>query len=175
MKKLKNFVIILILIITIFSSIGIATSVSKEKNNLSLENEIIIKNQQGFYNITVFETWEILNQTLDTKPVLIDVRRIEEYVFERINPPHPSDWPRWFPYQYRQNINTGAILNEGFLLKIFINYFQNNDMILYCRTGRRSYFAAQILVDNDFNGEIYNMIGGIVEWKNAGFPTSKIF
>ena len=31
--------------------------------------------------------------------------------------------------------------------------------------------AANILVENNFNGIIYNMLGGLKEWKNKGYPT----
>ena len=31
--------------------------------------------------------------------------------------------------------------------------------------------AANILAENNFNGTIYNMLGGLNEWKNQGYPT----
>lgn len=31
--------------------------------------------------------------------------------------------------------------------------------------------AANILIDNEFNGTIYNMLGGITAWKAADYPT----
>ena len=37
--------------------------------------------------------------------------------------------------------------------------------------GSRSRSAALILVNNEFNGTIYNMLGGITEWKGEGYPT----
>ena len=42
--------------------------------------------------------------------------------------------------------------------------------LVYCRSGRRSAEASDILVDLGFN-DVYNMTGGILDWEAAGFPT----
>lgn len=43
-------------------------------------------------------------------------------------------------------------------------------IITYCRSGRRSASAADILVKNGFT-PVYNMEGGILEWESKGYPT----
>ena len=43
--------------------------------------------------------------------------------------------------------------------------------ILYCKSGTRSTEAANILVAHNFTGVIYNMLGGIDGWIQAGYPT----
>ncbi|MDP3103370.1 MAG: rhodanese-like domain-containing protein [Candidatus Methanoperedens sp.] len=45
-------------------------------------------------------------------------------------------------------------------------------ILVYCRSGRRSVAASEILVKNEFT-QIYNMKGGITEWKNAGYEVVK--
>ena len=45
------------------------------------------------------------------------------------------------------------------------------EIILYCRSGYRSFEATNLLIDNEFNGTIYNMLGGINAWRAAGYPT----
>lgn len=45
-------------------------------------------------------------------------------------------------------------------------------IIVYCRTGSRSTQAAEILIKNNF-GPVYNMLGGITEWQNKGYPVKK--
>lgn len=45
-------------------------------------------------------------------------------------------------------------------------------ILVYCRTGVRSVTASEILVKNGFN-QIYNMQGGIIGWKNAGYEVVK--
>lgn len=45
-------------------------------------------------------------------------------------------------------------------------------VIIYCRTGKRSSNAAKILEENGFM-QIYNMLGGITEWIEKGYPVVK--
>jgi rhodanese-related sulfurtransferase len=167
---LKKISTIIILLLVLLSSVVVAISAST--NDIPAEKKPQFQGEQGYYNITVFETWDKLNSTSGDKPVLIDVRRIEEYLTERIKTPYPEDWPRWFPYQYKAYELGGAIINQGILLQIFIRYFDGQDIILYCRTANRTTSAAEILVANGYNGTVYNMLGGIVEWKQAGLPIS---
>ena len=44
--------------------------------------------------------------------------------------------------------------------------------LVYCRSGRRSAVASQILVDNGFK-QVYNMNGGIIEWTNSDYNVEK--
>jgi len=48
--------------------------------------------------------------------------------------------------------------------------YSGNDVIVYCKSGTRSSSAANILASNEFNGTIYNMLGGITSWRNS-YPT----
>ena len=45
-------------------------------------------------------------------------------------------------------------------------------ILVYCRSGRRSALASDILVKNGFS-QVYNMKEGIDSWINAGYPTVK--
>lgn len=49
---------------------------------------------------------------------------------------------------------------------------KNKTYLIYCRTGRRSGIALGIMKELNFR-EVYNMLGGIVQWKEAGLPTVK--
>ncbi len=49
---------------------------------------------------------------------------------------------------------------------------RDKKILVYCRTGGRSVTASEILVKNGFT-QIYNMKGGITEWKNAGYEVVK--
>ncbi len=42
--------------------------------------------------------------------------------------------------------------------------YKNSEIIVYCRSGRRSKIASEILVKNGFK-RVYNLSGGIIEWK----------
>jgi rhodanese-related sulfurtransferase len=42
--------------------------------------------------------------------------------------------------------------------------YQDSPILVYCETGRRSSFAVNYLIENDFT-EIYHLDRGIVAWK----------
>jgi len=45
---------------------------------------------------------------------------------------------------------------------------KNKEILVYCGSGGRSATASQILADNGFS-KVYNMLGGITAWRNAGY------
>ena len=47
---------------------------------------------------------------------------------------------------------------------------QDDELLVYCRTGNRSTTAVGILRENGYD-QIFHMDGGIVAWNSAGFPT----
>ena len=46
---------------------------------------------------------------------------------------------------------------------------ENHEIIVYCRTGRRSVIASEILDSHNFT-KVYNMLGGIQAWQSSGYP-----
>ena len=48
--------------------------------------------------------------------------------------------------------------------------YNNTEIIVHCRSGSRSASASEILESNGFS-KIYNMLGGINAWIDAGYPT----
>lgn len=64
----------------------------------------------------------------------------------------------------------GSNLSPDQLLEARINEVPRGKKILvYCRSGRRSAAASQMLVDAGYT-QVYNMGGGINEWIAAGYP-----
>jgi len=49
---------------------------------------------------------------------------------------------------------------------------KNKIYLIYCRSGRRSENALNMMKELDFR-EVYNMLGGINSWKAEGLPTTK--
>ncbi len=49
---------------------------------------------------------------------------------------------------------------------------RNKEYLIYCQTGIRGRSATQIMLDMGFT-KVHNLSGGIVEWMNAGYPTTK--
>ena len=49
-----------------------------------------------------------------------------------------------------------------------LEMYNDTEIIVYCRSGSRSLQASNILVANNFT-KIYNMLGGIIAWIDAGY------
>ena len=49
-------------------------------------------------------------------------------------------------------------------------YDKNNAYLIYCRTANRTASVMKIMQRLEFT-EVYNMLGGINAWTNAGYPT----
>lgn len=49
--------------------------------------------------------------------------------------------------------------------------YNDTEIVVYCRSGRRSQDASEILVDNNYYNftKVYNMLGGIDAWIAAGY------
>lgn len=118
-------------------------------------------NRNSYIDLTVQETWTLLSDTGNGIQIPIDVRRDDEWKVQHIDTPAPED-PIHYPLSELEN-PTG--------LQTFMNLYEGQEIILYCRTGSRSVTAANILIANGFNGTIYNMLGGITAWNSAGLPT----
>tara|TARA_B100000945_G_C20208614_1_gene514965 strand:- start:291 stop:632 length:342 start_codon:yes stop_codon:yes gene_type:complete len=78
---------------------------------------------------------------------IIDVRTPEEFLEEHI--------------EGAQNIN---VKSEAFVTEIE-NLSKSDTLLIYCRTGRRSIYAAQVMVSFGFQ-KIYDLDGGFLNWKN---------
>ncbi|MCX8204910.1 MAG: rhodanese-like domain-containing protein [Candidatus Nezhaarchaeota archaeon] len=65
-----------------------------------------------------------------------------------------------------------AVLIPVYELKNRIGELQehiNDPIIIYCKAGSRSRIACEILVSHGFT-KVYNMLGGILAWIEAGYP-----
>lgn len=85
-------------------------------------------------------------------PAIIDVRTPEEYAAGHLRDAANVDWKA-----------------DGFLESIRAKYPKEAPLAVYCRTGRRSAEAAGKLADAGYS--VYNLLGGIEAWKEAGKPT----
>jgi rhodanese-related sulfurtransferase len=114
-----------------------------------------------YIDISVDEAWALLHETSNGIQFPIDVRSDTEWIGEHINTPYPEH-----PHHHNfREWDDMEILSE------FLSTYHGNEIILYCRSGGRSVSAANILLDNNFEGTIYNMLGGINEWKLKGYST----
>ena len=102
-----------------------------------------IFSQQQILDIDYKKMSEILDRE---STVLIDVRTIDEFNSFRIK----------------------NSINIDYYSKVFLDsislFKDKKNIILYCRSGRRSYYAAKLLQQKGFNN-IYNLEGGVLEVK----------
>lgn len=87
--------------------------------------------------------------------VLIDVREPLEYQIERI--------------KHAKNIPLSTICLEN------INLPKNKSkkIVIQCRSGSRSREACEKILKHDSSLILYNLEGGILDWVQQGFPTTK--
>ena len=52
--------------------------------------------------------------------------------------------------------------------------FKDDEIIVYCRLGGRSNQASLTLDENNFTS-VFDMLGGIEAWKEAGYPVERVF
>ena len=83
----------------------------------------------------------------DENAIILDVRTPEEFETSRI--PNSKNIDFYNPQNFMQEIEK---LNK------------DNSYYLYCRTGVRSANSCQLMNELGFN-KVYNLVGGIVEWK----------
>jgi len=57
---------------------------------------------------------------------------------------------------------------------IYLEGLRNKKVLVYCRSGNRSVMASKAL-ENMGVKNVYNLKGGILEWKKAGLPIEKGF
>ena len=81
--------------------------------------------------------------------ILVDVRRDDEYINGHIENSINID------YMSDKFVGKTEMLDK------------NMPIILYCRSGRRSYLSAVKLSENGFK-EVYNLKGGILSWIEIG-------
>lgn len=46
-------------------------------------------------------------------------------------------------------------------------------VVLYCRSGKRSMIACQMLIQQNPHMELYSLEGGIDAWEKAGYPVKR--
>jgi rhodanese-related sulfurtransferase len=128
----------------------------------NIRNPLSTSSVDGYIDISVEEAWTFLNDTSNGIQIPIDVRTDNEWISDHIDTPSPEN-PKHHNYN---EWGDPDILNQ------FLTTYQGKEIIVYCRSGGRSVSASNILVDNNFNGIIYNMVGGITAWRSAGLPTT---
>ncbi len=106
-------------------------------------------------NLSVPDAYAFIKSNANNKNfTIIDVRTSDEY-----NGGHIPD---------SININLESANFKSDILTLNKNY----TFLVYCQTGVRSANASAQMVSFGFQ-HVYNMNGGIIAWKAAGYPTTQ--
>ena len=106
-------------------------------------------------NITPQEAFTLIQDNKNNPDfVIIDVRTPGEFAEEHI-----------------ENANNADFRSEAFRDELN-KLDKNKTYLIYCRSGARSGKALNIMEELNFR-EVYNISGGIIEWKAEGLPITK--
>ena len=116
---------------------------------------------ESYHNITVEQAWDLLTNSSNGVQIPIDVRYDFEWAVAHIDTPAPEN-PKH---------HCVCSWSDETVLQEFMELYQGKEIIIYCKAGGRSTTATNMLVEHNFDGIIYNMLGGIDAWILAGYPT----
>ena len=147
--RAKNLMSLVLTALLILGVVLIASCTAKiETTNQQTQAQII-------ENISLQEAFNLIQQNQDSEDfVIIDVRTPGEFAGEHI--------------ENAVNIDFDS---ENFADELD-KLDKDRTYLIYCNTGIRSGQALEVMEKLDFR-EVYNMSGGIIEWKADGLPTVK--
>jgi rhodanese-related sulfurtransferase len=105
-----------------------------------------LSSASGYVNVNVTEAKQMIESNPDL--VVLDVRTLEEYD--------------------SGHIENAVLIPVDELAGRIGELDKEKEILVYCGSGVRSVTASQILVDNGFVS-VYNVLGGITAWRNAGY------
>lgn len=140
MKKAKGLIFLLFISLVLFSG---CTSQNKEPENIQTTLTTTQQNYSGYEQISQEEAKRIMDSGTDY--ILIDARTIEEF-----NEGH---------------IEGAILIPEYEIAERATKELPEKDklILVYCRSGRRSKIASQILSDAGYSN--VKEFGGIIDWQ----------
>ncbi len=107
---------------------------------------------QVIKDISVKEVYDSIGKNKDNQSfIIIDVRTPEEFANEHIENALNLDY---YSDKFRDELN---------------KLDKEKTYLIYCRSGNRSGKALSTMKELAFR-EVYNMLGGIIQWKAEGYP-----
>ncbi len=116
--------------------------------------ELQIAYASPYMDIDVAAAYDMITSGSYPDLLVLDVRTQDDYDSEHIE---------------------GAVLIPHMELEVRLDELtdhKDHEVIVYCKSGGRSQIASELLEEHAFT-KVYNMVGGIQEWRSAGYPTSK--
>ena len=107
---------------------------------------------QVIKDISVKEAYDLIGKNKDNQGfIIIDVRTPQEFANEHIENALNLDY---YSEKFRDELN---------------KLDKEKTYLIYCRSGNRSGKALSMMKELGFR-EVYNMLGGIIQWKAEGYP-----
>jgi rhodanese-related sulfurtransferase len=107
---------------------------------------------QVIKDISVKEVYDLIGKNKDNQDfIIIDVRTPQEFSNEHIGNALNLDY---YSEKFRDELN---------------KLDKEKTYLIYCRSGNRSGKALSIMKELTFR-EVYNMLGGVIQWKAEGYP-----
>jgi rhodanese-related sulfurtransferase len=158
MKKKLLFMVSVVVITLLLSGISVNAGYKKVSNvDTSVPQKL---NRDEIYNITVYEAYDLVTNTSNGIQNIIDVRYDYEWYSGFIDAPYPEN-THWYCLD---------LLKNETHLQTFLDTYAGKEVIMQCKGGYRSLVASYILLNANFTGKIYNMLGGIMAWEAEGLP-----
>ena len=134
----------------IVSFVLISGCIHREDNAAKIETQNPI-----IEDITAKEAYVLIQNNKDNPNfVILDVRTLKEFANEHIENAINLDY---YSETFKDALN---------------KLDKNKTYLIYCRSGRRSGSSLSIMNELGFR-EVYNMLGGIIQWQAEGLPTTK--
>lgn len=107
---------------------------------------------QTVKDISVKEAYDLMGKNKDNQSfIIIDVRTPQEFANEYIESAVNIDY---YSEEFQNELN---------------KLDKEKTYLIYCLSGNRSGRALAIMKELGFR-EVYNMVGGIIQWKAEGYP-----
>jgi len=146
MKWSVFFIAMLIILLLNLFLFSVTQSLDDHSVKLEGSTNYGLASSNGYVNVNVSKAKQMIES--DPELVILDVRTLEEY-----NEGH---------------IETAVLIPVSELESRLDELDKETETLAYCKLGGRSATASQILVENGF-GSVYNMLGGITAWRDAGY------
>lgn len=107
---------------------------------------------QTIKDVSVKEAYDLMGKNKDNQSfIIIDVRTPQEFASEYIESAVNIDY---YSEEFQNELN---------------ELDKEKTYLIYCLSGNRSGRALAIMKELGFR-EVYNMLGGIIQWKVEGYP-----
>ncbi|MCX6665252.1 MAG: rhodanese-like domain-containing protein [Euryarchaeota archaeon] len=133
----------------------------------------IVTSVPHYTNITAEEAYKMGISNKDI--IFIDIREYKSFLKERIQMPDKVKCiPYYLIFRYKDPIPGNP--DRSSIIDIFGVMLKNKNVILYCNIGKTSEFIAYVVSKYSTweDDHVYNLIGGIEAWKEAGYPVQNL-